>query len=66
MVKMKNNLKKEIKDPLLKNSYKLKEILKFVNDQISFYEDNEEEKEDKFNLGSYALAKSIKNIIERG
>jgi len=63
---MKGNLKKEIIDPLLKNSYKLKEILDFVNDQISFYEDNEEEKEDKFNLGSYALAKSIKNIIERG
>lgn len=65
---MKNNLKKEIKDPLLKNSYKLKEILEFVNDQISFYENEEKEFNhiNEFNLGSYALAESIKNIIERG
>jgi len=65
---MKGNLKKEIIDPLLKNSYKLKEILDFVNDQITFYENEEKEFNfiDDYSLGSYALSKSIKNIIERG
>jgi len=58
------NIKKEIVEPLLDNSFTLKEINEKVDQIIKDYEfkypDN-----DTFDSGCYSLAKVIKRIIHK-
>jgi len=58
------NIKKEIVEPLLDNSFTLKEINEKVEQIIKDYEFKGDDNE-PFDLGCYSLAKVIKRITHK-